>query len=147
MAASDDFGFGLDYDEAMPWIHYLELLESQRRGVGLAADRVPATFLVAEAAGRIVGRLSIRHELDEHLARQGRHIGYGVLAGHRRRGLATAMLRDSLTIGWSLGIDRALLVCDDDNVGSATVIERCGGVLDSIGEDEAGGSVRRYWIT
>jgi predicted acetyltransferase len=42
---------------------------------------------------------------------------------------------------------RALVTCDDDNVGSAKVIERCGGVLESLtaGHD---GSVptRRYWV-
>jgi predicted acetyltransferase len=44
------------------------------------------------------------------------------------------------------GVDRALLTCDDDNVGSATVIERCGGVLDSIGVGERGQPLRHYWI-
>jgi predicted acetyltransferase len=38
------------------------------------------------------------------------------------------------------------VTCDDDNVGSATVIERCGGVLDSKGEASDGTPIRRYWI-
>ena len=37
---------------------------------------VPATFLVADVDGVLVGRTSIRHELDEFLAREGGHIGY-----------------------------------------------------------------------
>ncbi|MCP3855893.1 MAG: GNAT family N-acetyltransferase, partial [Actinomycetia bacterium] len=37
------------------------------------------------------------------------------------------------------------LCCDDANVGSARVIERCGGRLEDVvvGDD---GPVRRYWV-
>ncbi len=31
-----------------------------------------------------------------------------------------------------LGIARALITCNDDNIGSSTVIERCGGVLERV---------------
>ena len=44
-----------------------------------------------------------------------------------------------------LGLDRVLLVCDKDNIGSAKSIENNGGILDS--EDIFEGKViRRYWI-
>ena len=43
-------------------------LESQRFDVDLPEGRVPATFLVAEAEGEIVGRVSIRHALTAYLA-------------------------------------------------------------------------------
>ncbi len=106
---------------------------------------MPATFLVAVAEGQIVGRVSIRHVLNAYLAEVGGHIGYGVRPGFRRRGYATAMLRQSLAVASSIGL--VLVICDDDNVGSAKVIENCGGVLENIaaGRD---GSVpkRRYWV-
>ena len=112
----------------------------------LPSGHVPSTFLVADVGGQIVGRSSIRHELNEFLAREGGHIGYGVLADHRRRGYATEILRMSLVIARSLGVDRVLVTCDDDNVGSVTVIERCGGVFDSLVECDDGPPKRRYWI-
>jgi predicted acetyltransferase len=74
------------------------------------------------------------------------HIGYGVLAEHRRRGYATEMLRQSLVVARAVGVDRVLVTCDHDNVGSATVIERCGGVLHSVIDCEDGVPKRRYWI-
>jgi len=107
----------------------------------------PATFLVAEAEGQIVGRVSIRHALNAHLAEVGGHIGYGARPGFRRRGYATAIMRQFLAVASPIGLERVLVTFDDDNVGSAKVIENSGGVLENLvaGRD---GSVpkRQYWV-
>jgi predicted acetyltransferase len=144
---ADDFAFGLDYEPGMAWSQYVDRLHAWRIGVDLPAGFVPSTFLAADVDGEIVGRTSIRHELNEYLAREAGHIGYGVLAEHRRRGYATEILRQSLVIARAIGVDRVLVTCDDDNVGSAKVIERCGGVFDSLVDSSEGGPPkRRYWI-
>ena len=88
-----------------------------------------------------IGRMSIRHELNEWLREVGGHIGYDVRRSRRRQGHATAMLAAALPIARSLGIDSALLTCDADNVASRLVIERNGGVL----EDQRGEKLR-YWV-
>lgn len=49
----------------------------------------------------------------------------------------------------ALGLSRVLITCDDDNYGSARVIEKNGGVLqDKITNKIDGVDVitRRYWI-
>jgi predicted acetyltransferase len=142
----EDFQFGLGYEDGMDWATYLRRLEDQRCGIDLPAGRVAATFLVAAVHGQLVGRTSIRHELTEYLAREGGHIGYAVVAEHRRRGYATEILRQSLVIARAVGVDRVLVTCDNDNVGSATVIEHCGGVFDSLVARRGEGTTRRYWI-
>ena len=80
---------------------------------------VPSTFLFAFDASRIIGRVSIRHELNEFLLRVGGHIGYVVVPEFRRQGHATAIVHQSLKIAHDeLGIGRVPVACDGDNVGS-----------------------------
>ena len=144
--AVEGFTFGLGYEPGKPWRTYLKEQEDYRRGRNLPARHVPGTFLVAEVAGEIVGRTSIRFRLNDFLAGRGGHIGYGVLAQHRRRGYATEILRQSLIIARAAGVDRVLVTCDQDNVASRTVIESCGGVLDSIAAVDGKPPVLRFWI-
>src|SRR4029079_14005400 len=114
------------YNEGMPLTRYLEVLEEQRRGVNLPSpNHVPSTVLFGFVRRRIVGRVSIRHSLNEFLYRVGGHIGYVVVPEFRRRGYATSMLRQSVQIAHDrLGIRRVLVTCDDDNIGSIRTIEK-----------------------
>jgi predicted acetyltransferase len=145
--AADGIVFGLAFDPALDFDTYLRALDDHRAGRNLPERFVPATFLIADVAGDLVGRVSIRHELTDFLLRQGGHIGYAVLPGHRRRGYATEMLRQSVIIARSLGIERVLVTCDDDNAGSAAVIEANGGRLENVVATGAGHPPkRRYWI-
>jgi predicted acetyltransferase len=140
-----EFLLGLEHGEA--WPVYLRRLESLRLGFDLPEGGVPATFLVAEAEGQVVGRVSIRHELNAYLAEVGGHIGYGVRPGFRRRGYATEMLRQALAVVRRAGVERVLMTCHADNVGSATAIENHGGLLERIVSCHDGSaSRRRYWI-
>lgn len=147
-AARDVPAFLHYYEAGMPVRRYLEVLEARRRGLGIPPGQVPSTLLLAFVGHRIVGRVSIRHALTPALERLGGHIGYAVLPACRRRGYATAMLRQAVVIARDeLGLARVLVTCDDDNVGSIRVIERNGGKLQNVvtGPDLRAPK-RRYWI-
>src|SRR5687767_1925083 len=73
---------------------------------------------------RMVGRLGLRLELNDFLARVGGHIGYYVHPDCRRRGYATEMLRLALETPEARAIGRLLLTCDEDNAGSERTIIR-----------------------
>jgi predicted acetyltransferase len=110
-------------------------------GVSRFPGWVPQTTLWWVDGDEYLGRLAIRHRLTDSLLQFGGHIGYDVRSSARRRGHATAMLRASLPIARSFGIERALLTCDHDNVGSRKVIEANGG------EPDTPNAVKlRYWV-
>jgi predicted acetyltransferase len=145
--AADHFAFLLDHDTAVPWARWVDRQAEIQRGVDLAPDRVRAAMLAAVVGDELVGRVSVRFELTEWLAAYGGHIGYAVRPSCRRRGYASAMLRAALEVARSAGLERVLITCDDGNVGSAAVIERCGGVLEGLIDGPDGGPPRRrYWI-
>ncbi|GAB1509428.1 GNAT family N-acetyltransferase [Actinophytocola sp. KF-1] len=137
--AEEGFVFGLGLS-GLSWPDYLHHLAEVEAGHDPHGG-VPASFLLADVEGAVVGRTSIRHRLDEQLAVVGGHIGYCVLPEHRGRGYATEILRQSLAVARDHGVTRALLTCDETNVASRKVIEHCGGELASTD-----GRTRRYWI-
>jgi predicted acetyltransferase len=134
------------YEEGLSLGRYLEVLEDQQRGVNLPPNHVPSTFLFAFKGERIIGRVSIRHRLNDFLLRVGGHIGYVVVPEFRRQGHATAMLRLALHVAHdTLGLDRVLVTCDEDNIGSIKTIENNGGVLeDVVSGPDLDKSKRRY---
>lgn len=143
----DRFLWPTAHDRSATWEDYLALLDAFSRGEDLPEGWVQTTRLAAIVDGEIVGYISIRHRLNDTLARYGGHIGYAIVPSHRGRGYATAALREALPIARSLGIDEVLVTCDVDNVASARVIEKCGGELESVTEPAPWGvAMRRYWI-
>ena len=152
LAAATEFdgtGFdflGFDFDPRIPWVQWIDQMERYRRGIDLPENRVRGAMLAADVDGQLVGCASIRFELNEFLAAREGHISYGVIPEFRRRGYATAILTESIKIARSEGVGDLFVACDDDNVGSAPVIERCGGVLESIAVAADGTAFRRYRI-
>lgn len=94
-----------------------------------------------------VGAVNIRHYLNNQLLLNGGHIGDGVRPSERRKGYATEMIRLALEECKKIGIDRVLMVCYKDNIGSRKSIINNGGVLENEIPAEDGKIDQRYWIS
>lgn len=95
----------------------------------------PTTTLWWLDGDEFLGVLTIRADLTPALHVDGGHIGYDVRPSARRRGHATSMLTAALPVARRLGIEQALLTCDEHNVASRKVIEACGGIpAERLGE-------------
>lgn len=116
-------------------------------GESLPPGWVPGTTLFLVDGGRILGVINLRHWLAGTLRQFGGHVGYSVRPSERGKGYATRMLEHVKTRAATLGIDRLLITCEPENVASACVAEKCGGVFeDEIFFEPIERSVRRYWI-
>lgn len=123
--------------------NYINAIEVSKNDMGF----VPcSTYFCLDITRNIfVGAVNIRHILNESLLLDGGHIGDGVRPSERRKGIATEMIALALEECKKLGIDKVLMVCDKDNIGSAKSIIKNGGVL----ENEVivdGVTEQRYWI-
>ncbi|MHC1786433.1 MAG: GNAT family N-acetyltransferase [Christensenellales bacterium] len=123
--------------------YYLSHLEFKEEKDGHVPDSV--FFCLDVDRNIFVGAINIRHYLNEHLLHTGGHIGDGIRPSQGRKGYATAMIRLGLEECRKLGIERVLITCDKDNIGSAKSILNNGGVLEN--EVYADGIVmQRYWV-
>ena len=125
--------------------YYLDNLEIKSEGDGKVPDSV--FFLLDEDRNRLLGAVNIRHYLNEYLLREGGHIGDGIRPSERRKGYATEMIRLALVECKKLGMNKVLITCDRDNIGSAKSIINNGGILENEFVNSDGEIEQRYWIT
>ena len=128
---------------------WLEKIRKDLSIENLKEGRSPATLFLAvrKSDNKIVGTIQIRHCLTPKLLKNIGHIGDGVRPSERRKGYATEMIRLALKECENLGIDRVLIVCYKDNIGSRKSIIHNGGILENEIPAENGKIDQRYWIT
>jgi predicted acetyltransferase len=131
---------------------FVQRLADDERGLDLAPGVVPSStywLLRHEAGGvTVLGVSHLRHALTPALEDVGGHFGYSIRPSARRCGYGTLILALTLPHARALGLTRVLVTCDTNNIGSARIIEKNGGMLACEGYSaQAGARVSRYWIT
>ena len=124
--------------------HYLNELETKEESEQWVPDSV--FFLLDTERQTLLGAVNIRHKLNEGLLRNGGHIGDGIRPSERRKGYATEMIRLALIECKKLGLEKVLMVCEKENIGSAKSIINNGGVLENEITNPDGSVDQRYWI-
>ena len=146
---ADDFHFLFWTRAEESWDEYTYRMSAWRRGEHLPEGWVRTGFFVVLEDGHILGRVSVRYELNDSLSYLGGHIGYGVLPEARRQGVAAALCRFGLRELAAAGVDKALITCNADNKGSKATIISCGGIIDESlpkARNAEGVEELRFWV-
>ncbi|MDP3988156.1 MAG: GNAT family N-acetyltransferase [Candidatus Levybacteria bacterium] len=126
---------------------FVKKLVNRSKGLNLPKGWIPGTELWLIDKGEFIGRVSIRHWLTDHLLKIGGHIGYYIHPSKRKMGYGKKILELALKEAKKLGISKALVTCDDTNIGSQKIIKANGGILENIIEVAKGKPKKhRYWI-
>lgn len=127
---------------------WLEKIKNDLAEQTRECERVPSTLFlgVRKVDNKVIGTIQIRHRLNDELLKHGGHIGDGVRPTERQKGYATEMIRLALEECKKIGINRVLMTCDKDNLGSSKSIQNNGGILENEVLLEDGKKLQRYWI-
>ncbi|MES2802574.1 MAG: GNAT family N-acetyltransferase [Bdellovibrionota bacterium] len=113
-----------------------------------AQGSVPETTYWACVGDIVVGRISLRHYLNENLQEYGGHIGYDVRPSYRKKGIGKEMLRQLIGTDKAKEIGKLLLTCAPNNTASNKTILANGGVLAKTAYVEKWKrETNYYWIT
>ena len=128
---------------------YIAKCRNYEKKETLPEGRVIATqfLFIRRSDSKIVGMIQVRHYFNEYLEKYSGHIGYSVRPSERRKGYAKTMLKMALPFCNSIGLDKVLITCNEDNEGSERTIRANGGVYEStIYEPDEGRNLKRFWV-
>ncbi|HMS91557.1 MAG TPA: GNAT family N-acetyltransferase [Candidatus Absconditabacterales bacterium] len=136
----------MELKEGKTYDDFLERMNDNKKGINLKPGRVRSElyFLIDENE-KIIGAEAIRYELNDELRFDAGNIGYGIRPSERKKGYATIGLTLALQKCKEAGLDKVLLTCKKENIGSAKTIIKNGGIWDSEYIHE-GHTKERYWI-
>lgn len=105
-----------------------------------------STYWLIDNDKNILGVSNLRHYLNTGLLNHGGHIGYGIKPSERRKGYATKILELSLMEAKKIGIEKALITCDHDNIASEKTILKNGGQFWKLNVQKDGKKIKLFWI-
>lgn len=111
----------IDYEEK------IKELDNASNGILDNPAFVPYTCYVFIIEDKIVGVGSVRHYLNEYLEKFGGHIGYSIRPTERKKGYGSKALELLINQAKKMNIEKILITCNINNIGSKKVIENNNG--------------------
>ncbi len=103
-------------------------------------------FLAFNGQNELVGISDIRLGINDFIQNFAGRIGYSVRPSQRGKGYATEILGLTLKQAAGYGLNKVLITCNEPNIASAKVIEKNGGILETIIPHPGFPDVRRYFV-
>jgi len=139
--------YTFDWEPGLLFEDLIVRLSKNSRGEELPEGHVPSSMLYGFVDNEIIGRVSIRHDLNDHLRKRGGHIGYSVAPKFRKLGYATEMVKQTLPYCKKIGLNEILITCAVNNIPSWKIIENIGGSLkEEVWDDVDNEMIKKYWV-
>ena len=104
-------------------------------------------LLIRKNDNKIIGTINVRWNLTETMKKFGGNIGYSIRPTERRKGYNKINLYLGLLEAQKLGLDRVMLDCDVNNLGSDRTMKALGGILERTEIDPYDGILTNvYWF-
>ena len=124
---------------------YIQRTIDYSKGKNLPEWFVPNTTYWLIDHDTFIGHINIRHTINDTLKKEGGHIGYAIRPTEQQKGYGYTILTLALPKAKEIGIQKALITCYENNIASAKIIEKNGGIYqDTITFKD--NKVKRYWI-
>ena len=136
---------GMSYED---WLIRLDNMKDEEYARSINRCPGETFFLIRRDDNKIVGMLNIRHKLTDAMLEFAGHIGYGIRPTERQKGYNKINLYLGLIKAKEeFNLDKVMLGCSADNIGSDKTIKALGGVLEKSEVDPMDGELTNvYWI-
>ena len=105
-------------------------MQNEDYAKSLEKSQVKTFLLIRSSDDKIIGSINIRWNLTEYMKKYSGNIGYGIRPTERRRGYSKINLYLGLIEAKKIGLNKVMLVCETNNLGSSKTIEALGGILE-----------------
>ena len=142
--ALDKIYEGYTFEEALD-----RCLKTENEEYARSINRCPGKvfLLIREKDNKIVGCINLRWNLTEEVLKFGGHIGYSIRPTERKKGYNKINLYLILKEAKKIGLDKVMLDCSVNNIGSDKTIKALGGVLERCEVDPWDNELTNvYWI-
>jgi len=111
-------------------------------------EPVPETILWFIKEDNYIGSVNIRHRLNWHLEKWGGHLNFMIRPSWRGKGYGKKILQKAIPCVCYLGIDRALIMADPEDLAAQKIIEFAGAEFqDETPKTDQFPPRKRYWIS
>ncbi len=116
---------------------FLKELEKWKYQEQIPPNYSPQTTFGVFDNEKLIGGFVLRHTLKGTLINHGGNIGYLVRPSERKKGYGKILLKLALEKARDIGLEKVIITCRNDNIGSTKVIESNGGKYENVYYDES----------
>lgn len=118
----------IEMESIEKWLEWIDLASDKNNDISPYVTA--SVFLcIREKDNKLIGFIDIRHDLNDYLENYGGHVGYSIAKDERKKGYGKEQLRLAKEEAKKIGMNKLLITCDKDNLGSKKIIESAGGIL------------------